>query len=146
LTNVGTKPIETEWYNHNFYNFNKQPIGASVGIRFPFKPKIVNPKDQFESLLTLKDDKLLFASPFEKGSLSAEITGFSKEEKDNAFTIHNIPARVSMTVSCDEPLSKFYLWGVPEVICPEPYIKINLKPGETKTWTISYKLVIRANW
>ena len=142
LENVGMKRIIAEWYNHNFYNLDSDPIGKNYIVRFPFAAKVVKPEDQFAKLATVKDRVLTFSDALEKGSIFAEIEGFGQEAAHHGFTIHHAASRVTMRVQGDAPLSKFNIWGVATTICPEPYIAIDLKPGESKTWTLTYQFVV----
>lgn len=141
LTNAGTKDISTEWYNHNFFNVNGESINANYAIYFPFLVKVAKSKNQFETMTSVKE-KTIMLSPIESGSIFAELEGFEKNAAHHGFAISQTASRLTMTVKGDEPMSKFYIWGVSTAICPEPYIKIELKPGETKTWTIAYKFTL----
>lgn len=139
LANAGTKPISTDWYNHNFFNLDGAAIDANLTLHFPFAPKAKAPKEKFESLVAIKGRTVSFTGDFGSGSIYSELEGYGSEASHHAFAIHHAKSKATMSVTCDEPASKFLLWGVRTTICPEPYIKIDLKPGETKTWTLTYR-------
>jgi hypothetical protein len=41
-------------------------------------------------------------------------------------------------MKADVPMSKLMIWAIAGAICPEPFVDLNLKPGETKSWTLTY--------
>jgi hypothetical protein len=45
---------------------------------------------------------------------------------------------IQVKVEGDAPFEKINVWGTPRVICPEPFIRIRLKPGESKSWFARY--------
>lgn len=139
LTNVGTKTIKTEWYNHNFYTINKLPLNSQFMIQFLFVPRVVNARDGFTDTFRVQKDQLMIVGEIGDGSFFTEIEGYGPNAEQHGFAIHHTPTRVTMAVRGDVPLAKFLLWGNRRTICPEPYINIELKPNETKTWTLSYK-------
>src|SRR3954451_11892848 len=38
LKNIGSKPIETSQYSHNFFAMDHQVVGPDVSVRFAFTP------------------------------------------------------------------------------------------------------------
>ena len=43
-----------------------------------------------------------------------------------------------MKVEHSYAFAKFNVWGIKTTICPEPYMAIDLKPGEEMKWSITY--------
>ncbi len=142
LKNVGTQRIVTDWYNHNFYNIDSDAIGPNYSVIFPFPITAPKPQERFAEVIALDGAALRFKSPLDKGSIYAELEGWGSDANHHAFSIHHQSSRVTMHVSGTEPVSKFLIWGMKETICPEPYIAIDLPPGETKSWTLTYKFTV----
>ncbi|CAN5229433.1 hypothetical protein BH11PLA2_BH11PLA2_21490 [soil metagenome] len=140
LNNVGTKVIVTDWYNHNFFNVNADPVGPNYTLQFPFEPKTINPVERFEEVLSFNNSAYHFTKPLDSGTIFAEIGGFKADVEHHALSLHHTPSRVNLLVQGDVPMSKLLLWGIKGAICPEPYVDINLKPGDTKTWAITYTI------
>jgi hypothetical protein len=42
-------------------------------------------------------------------------------------------------VTCDQPLEKLVFWACSTTVCPEPYIKLKIVPGEEIKWNIYYE-------
>ena len=71
------------------------------------------------------------------------LTGFSNSEKDYDIKIENHKTGAAVRITSDQPLSRIVFWSALKTICPEPYIKLTIKPGETVTWRIAYHFYIR---
>jgi hypothetical protein len=54
------------------------------------------------------------------------------------FIQHHGPSGVITEITGDAPLEKVNFWATRETVCPEPFVRIRLKPGESKTWSIRY--------
>jgi hypothetical protein len=141
LKNTGDKPITTDFYNHNFFNVDGDPIGPNYSIEFPFEVKAKDQKGKFGQLIELKGKELRFKDKLTDGFVMAGLTGFDpKKEDQNGFVFRHEPSRISVQVNQAYPLAKLNVWGVKTTICPEPFMLIeNLKPGEERAWLISYE-------
>jgi hypothetical protein len=140
LQNVGEKPIKTDWYNHNFYNVNADPIGPNYSLSFPFDAKAKDTQERFDELIRIEARAFRFANVLDRGTVFGTVTGAKDEAAHHAFAIYHTPTRVNLTMTADVPMSKLLLWGIKGAICPEPYIDISLRPGESKTWTLTYTI------
>jgi len=67
------------------------------------------------------------------------LQGFGKTSKDYDFRIENHKTGAGMRITADQPVEKVVFWASPTTVCPEPYIKIKVLPGETMKWTIDYE-------
>jgi len=67
-----------------------------------------------------------------------EVQGHSKSVKDYDFRIENTKVGAGVRITSDRPISKIIYWSSATTQCPEPYIDINIKPGETFSWAITY--------
>jgi hypothetical protein len=140
LENTGTKPLSTDHYNHNFFNVNGDAVGKNYELEFPFEPKAAAPKERFAELVKLDGKMLTLSGPLDKGSIYAELSGFSKEprSKDAAVTMKHTPTGVTVRVVGDQPPSKFNVWGIKTTLCPEPFLQFDLAPGKKTAWTWVY--------
>lgn len=141
LKNTGTKPITTDFYNHNFFNVDGDPVGPNYTITFPFDLKANELRGKFGELVTTDNRQLRFKDTLTDGFVMAGLTGFApKAEKDRAFEFRHAPSGVRLAVTHGYDFSKVNVWGVKTCICPEPFLQItDLKPGETKEWAITYE-------
>jgi hypothetical protein len=142
LKNTGKQTIETNVYNHNFFVMDNQPIGPDYTVTFPFTlategasegplGKLQGNQILFDKVL-VNNDHLFYRS----------ITGFSASAKDYDIKIENSKTGAAVRITGDQPLSKIVFWSAPKTVCPEPYIRLSIKPGETVQWKINYQFYL----
>ena len=142
LKNTGKQAIETNVYNHNFFVMDKQPIGPDFVVTFPFKP---TPEDTtVTDLGKLQNNQILFLKDLENNEhlFYRSLQGFSNSAKDYEIKIENHKTGAAVKITSDQPLSRLMFWSAPKTLCPEPYIHIKIKPGETYEWKIFYQFYI----
>ncbi len=142
LKNTGKQTMETSVYNHNFFVMDNQPIGPDFDVTFPFA---LSSEAATESTLgKLQDNKILFEKELINNDhlFFRSLTGFSNSTKDYDIKIENHKTGAAVRITSDQPLSKIVFWSAPKTICPEPYIKLTIKPGETVNWKITYQFYI----
>jgi len=44
-----------------------------------------------------------------------------------------------MTITTDQPLSKLVFYSSGGVLCPEPFVRVAIAPGQTREWTTTYR-------
>ena len=137
LKNTGSKFIETTQYNHNFFVIDGTPIGKDYVLRFPF---LVKMKRDLKGSMEARGKRLVFNEDLEEGSLFTELEGYSDDPKDHRITIENRKTGAGVRIKGDRPIVLFNFWTIKTTICPEPYIELNLAPGEEKKWKTSYVL------
>ena len=139
LKNTGTRIIETDVFDHNFPVIDKQPTGPLMKVIFPVNVKAEGSgwgtvaKNERRQLIFLKDMD-------QRDWLKCDsLQGFGKTSKDYDFRIENHKTGAGMRITADQPVEKVVFWASPTTVCPEPYIKIKVLPGETMKWTIDYE-------
>ena len=65
-------------------------------------------------------------------------TGFGADLKDNDIRIENTKTGAGVHIKGDRPMTRFGYWWIRTVIAPEPYIDLNIGPGQQFTWTYTY--------
>jgi hypothetical protein len=139
LKNTGTKPIDTEVYDHDFFMLDGAPTGPGMAVHFPFAPQAKQPlepraKIDGKDIVYLEE---LTSAPGQ--SVGSYLTGFSSNPADYDFTVENRTTGVGVEQTSDSPISQLYIWSIRTTICPEAYIHVTVQPGETKSWTIRYR-------
>lgn len=144
LKNTGKQRIETEVYNHNFFQIDKQPIGTDYVVRFPFNLSAEAGSSEFGKL---QDNAIRYTK-----NLSGKdhlyfpaLAGFSNNAKDYDIRIENQKTGAGVRITSDQPISRMAFWSAHLTICPEPYIKIKVNPGETFRWKIYYDFYTTKN-
>ncbi len=162
LKNTGEKRIVTDFYNHNFFNVDGDAVGPNYSFAFAAELKAKDLKGKFGELVELKapppakpndHPKGIFGEVFAmNGSalhfkekvpngvdVMATLTGFdAKDEKHQTFEMRHAPSGVTVRVQHSYPFAKFNVWGIKTTICPEPFLAIDLKPGEEMSWSVAY--------
>ena len=136
LKNTGKTAIVTSVYNHNFFTIDYQPTGPNSIVKFAFPLKVTR-ENPLAKINGQQIEYLRELVPPETVSYT-DIQGLSNSVKDYDFRIENIKVGAGVRITGDKPVSKLIYWSSPTTQCPEPYIDINIKPGETFEWKITY--------
>jgi hypothetical protein len=139
LRNTGTRVIETDQYNHNFFVIDETTTGPGVSIVFPFQAKAAR---DLEGKAEIRGNALQFRRELNQGgeSVFSEIEGFGASPADYDIRIENRKAGAGVRIRGDQPLAKILFWSIRTVACPEPYIGLRVEPGQEARWTITYDL------
>ena len=137
LKNLGTKPIETSQYNHNFFVMDDQPTGPASKVKFPFELKLAqDPRDQN---VELQGQELVYKQELQPGqSAYRQLAGFGKTAADYDIQATNAKAGTAVHIQGDQPLSKLVFWSIRSTFCPEPYIDLKAEPKKELKWTYRY--------
>jgi hypothetical protein len=136
LKNTGTKAIESDVYEHNFYMIDKQPTGPDVVVKFPFE---VHNKVDFHGMAETRGKELVYLKEIEgRQSVQSELTGFGTDVKDYDISEENAKTGAGVRQTSDRPLVRINYWSIRSTACPEAYIHMNIEPGKEFTWKIMY--------
>ena len=69
---------------------------------------------------------------------SASFTGFGADAKDNDIRIENKKVGAGVHITGDRPLTRLAYWSIRTVAAPEPYIDLNIEPGQQFAWKYTY--------
>ena len=94
---------------------------------------------QMQSLAGPQANKLVYSKVLVGAECySASFTGYAPEAKDNDIRIENKKTGAGVRITGDRPLSRFSYWSIRTVVAPEPYIDLNIEPGQQFAWTYTY--------
>ena len=94
---------------------------------------------QMQSLASPQGNKLVYTKVLEGSECyQASFTGFGADAKDNDIRIENKKTGAGVHITGDRPLTRFGYWSIRTVVAPEPYIDLNIEPGQQFTWTYTY--------
>jgi hypothetical protein len=137
LKNTGTKTIDTEVYDHDFFMLDGAPTGPGMVIRLAFVPKA---EQSLEPLAVIQNKQILYQYPLQPGqSAFSFLTGFSNSPADYNITVEDQRTGVGVEQTADVPISRFNFWSIQTTICPEAYIHLVIAPGKTAHWNIRYR-------
>ena len=142
LKNTGSQDIQTDQYCHNFLRIDDTPAGTNYTLEFRFAPTF-GKDSQTQGCMEIQNRSLLFTKnpPPEKG-IWLRLEGFSQRE-DNSIRIVNHSTGAAMTMTTDQPLSKFVFYSSGGVLSPEAFVKVSIPPGHTQEWTTTYRFEAR---
>ena len=137
LRNTGSRPIHNTVYCHNFLMIDGEPVGPSYVLRFPFE---VTAKSDLKGLAAVKGKEIVFTREFapDKDVLFTILGGFGNSVSDNEVTVENTKTGAGVEIAGTLPLLQFCLFCVRTALCPEPFVNIELAPGEKQRWEVSY--------
>ena len=137
LKNTGTKTIDIEVYEHDFYRLDNEPTGPSISIRFPFEPRAAQ---TLQNDARLDGKQLIYGRELKPGeTVQSDILGSANKVSDYDFFIENSRTGAGVEQSADVPLALLHLWSIRSTVCPEAYIHVSIPPGQTAHWTIRYR-------
>ncbi len=141
LKNTGTKTIDTEVYDHDFFMLDGLPTGPDMVVRFPFDLKA----DQvMEHGAKINGKELVYQQELgPRQTATTYLTGFSDNPSDYDITVENTKSGVGVEQTSDAPMSRLNFWSIRTTICPEAYIHLIIPPGKTAHWTIRYRFYAR---
>jgi len=139
VKNTGTKNIETNVYDHNFFIIDGEPTGPNIRIKFPFD--ISGTGRGIGTLADLKSKEINFLRALNdrEDMYIGSLNGYANDATDYDIRIENTKSKAGVRIRGDQPLSKLVFWANPNTACPEPYIHIEAKPGQEFKWNIHYE-------
>lgn len=141
LKNTGTKTIETDVYNHDFFVLDGAPTRPNMVVRFPFEPKV---EPGLSNGGRIEGKQIVYDRELQTGeSVAGSLTGFSRDVADYDFFVENRDTGVGVEQSGDLPIASIFFWSIRTTICPEAYVHLKISPGQTTHWTTRYRFYAR---
>jgi len=139
LKNTGSKSIETNVMNHNFFVIDSLTTGSDFTVRFPFELQAQPAKEQSAAQVKGKEIHLEAGDPHKKNFFLEDIKGYTSDARDYHITVNHQPSGTGVTILSNRPFEKLNFWASVKTICPEPYIHIKINPGQTFEWSNTYR-------
>jgi hypothetical protein len=138
LANTGSKQIDTDHYGHHFLTVDGDSVGPNYALRFSFTPRAAEPAG-LRDIAAIRGDRVVFLKPLTQGSVQSQIKGFGDKADDNRVTVEHAPSGVRLSIINDRPLAKLNVWSIKTTLCPEPFVRLIVEPGQETTWTTRYE-------
>ena len=149
LKNTGSKTIETQHYNHNFVIIDDDPIYPSYRLKLAFaapRPQPIPGGDpQAPPYAEFRGSEIILLRDPGGDYMLADLQGLRKSIADNEVLVENTRTGAGLLIKGDLPVAKLRFFAVSATACPEPYVEINLPPGEQKEWAITYTFVVKGD-
>ncbi len=139
LKNTGTKTLETNVYDHNFFLIDNQLTGPDIKIKFPFE--ISGTGRGIGTIAEMRGREINYLRELKdrEDMYIGSVNGYTNDARDYDFRIENQKSGAGVRIRGDKPLSKLVFWANPRTSCPEPYIHIKAGVGEEFKWNINYE-------
>ena len=139
LTNSGQEFFETEEYNHNFLALDPENLKyCRLLFDFDLQQNAFSEHVNPEQAVRLGKRTLTFQQTPSKAYFFANMSG--SEISNPEWRLENDRTGFSISEHADFNVCKVNLWGGRHVISPELFVRIGLAPGESKTWTRTYRI------
>jgi hypothetical protein len=137
MKNTGTKIIDTDVYEHDFFVLDHAPTGPGMALHFAFAPHATRPLGHGAEI---EGNEIVFHEELKTGqTVQSPLTGFSGSPSDYDFTLENRNTGVGVEQWGDSPIAYFNLWSIRTTIAPEAYVHLYILPGKTQDWSIRYR-------
>lgn len=94
---------------------------------------------RMQSLASPQGDKLVYSKVLDGSECyQTSFTGFGADARDNDIRIENKKTGAGVRITSDRPMTRFGYWSIRTVVAPEPYIDLNIEPGQQFTWTYTF--------
>ena len=141
LKNTGSKTIDTNVYDHDFYMLDDGVTGPEMVVRFPFTPMA---EHELENGARIDGKEIVYGRELLTGeTVQSVLTGYSNQPSDYDFFVENRNTGAGVEQSGDLPISRINFWSIRTTICPEAYVHLNIAPGQTAHWTIRYRFYVK---
>ncbi len=130
VRNTGSKHIYFEEYNHNFFCLNKKGRADKHYLQLDYTPILSNTID-----FKVNNNQILL-NKLDSGAVHTEITGFG--EQPGSMTLVDCESGLSVSETLSEAASRFNLWVMRDVICPELFIRQSVPPDSSRRWFRKY--------
>ena len=136
LVNTGNKSIDITHYNHNFTLIDGTPYGPDYTVKFPFS---ADRPTQIRDIAWHRANKIEVDRPLLDRAL--KIVAFEGADPGhyNAALVQNNITGASVEFTGNTPIIRMEFWAVERAASPEPFISIQLEPGQSKDWSIHYR-------
>jgi hypothetical protein len=138
LRNDGTKPLDLDEYTHNFLAFAHENLGTAYTLRFPFllQPECLRENVNPEGKLQFYRKHIAFKNHIEKEFFFSFLNGDHAVQA--GWELMHQGLKIGFRETTSFKTQKVNLWGTGHVISPELFHTINLKPGESESWSRNY--------
>jgi hypothetical protein len=141
LRNTGSKAIETDQFNHNFFMIDGEASGTAFKISFPYD---ISTSDDTKGMLEIKDKEISFLRDLAgDDAVFVALTGYGPDAEDHQVTVLNQKSGAGATFQVDRPLHRMVFWSCATTLSPENFIWLSVEPGAKESWNSEYTLFVK---
>lgn len=140
LKNTGSRAIETDQFNHNFFMIDGDRSGTAFKIIFPYE---ISTQDDPKGMLEVKDKEITFLRDLvDDDAVFVALEGYSDSVEDHKVTVLNERSGAGVTFQVDKPLHRMVFWSCATTLSPENFIWLSVVPGAEESWNSEYTLFV----
>ncbi|GAB4046571.1 hypothetical protein [Spirosoma litoris] len=143
LKNMGRLPIETSVYNHNFFVIDQQSTGPAYSVTLPATSLSTEGGKGLDDLVKLQNNQLGYLRELGKREQAYFPNLTNGKSVSYDLTVENTKTGAGVHVTGDRQIDRLVYWSSSTTVCPEPYINLNVEPGKTITWQITYQYYVK---
>lgn len=137
LKNTGKVALSTKLYDHNFLTIDSVTVGTGYSVSTPYEIKPTRPADP--KYVTIEGNTAKYISDVqEPDRVAFGLQGFSADPSQYNFVVANQPAGIQVRIQGDKPLVNASVWSIHPVLAVEPFIQIDVAPGQEFSWSYTY--------
>jgi hypothetical protein len=138
LENTGELALSQTHYCHNFTVIDGQRVGGRYSLELPFRPRLTR---QRGGTLAVDGSRIVLErDPAPTEQFFAVVTGYDAGPGHNRVVVRC--GEAALAISGDAGMVRLQVWGNGRTICPEPFVSLELAPGECRSWSIRYELAV----
>jgi hypothetical protein len=140
LENTGEKTIATDEYNHNFLAIDSQFSKENYRLKFPFDldtnnfEQSINP----ENSLSFDQKDMALNAPVKEPFFFSDLSGGKAAVA--SWELTNLKQNFKIREEGSFQTNKVNVWGWKEVLSPELFCEVLVKPGHAVEWSRTYSL------
>ncbi|MFC5649396.1 hypothetical protein ACFPYJ_09680 [Paenibacillus solisilvae] len=139
LSNIGDKPIHTLEYVHNFVAIDGNSIGPGCQLRLPLE--IAN-RPGYEPSPILTKDIRTAGDRIEWDAVTGTFYAQYRAADGTVpfyWELTDERSGAGMREKGSEPVWHYSLWGQSHVVSLEAFVRVDVLPGGTKSWSRTYE-------
>lgn len=138
LENTGSNAIDTTQVNHNFLMMDRQPSGPGFAVRFPFEPRITSVEGDSQVLAARGNELVVLKELQGEDSALATVRGYGPIVKHYDISVENRNSGAGVRITANRPLMSLRVYVIRGSVAPEPFIRLQIPPGNTEKWETRY--------
>lgn len=140
LKNTGYTNIETTHYSHHFISIDNIRPGNSYRLILPFMAHVQSGDQHFYGVHT---NTILPLWPVDKTmGYGIVLNDYTEHNVGNWFRVLCSESNTAISFRINKPLFQFAVYTDHAVFCPEPFIRLSIRPGEVETWETEYNFAL----
>lgn len=137
LRNLGSHSLRTEHYAHNFVVINGHRADENHTLRFSANGSLA-PQLAQDDPFRLQERELQITAALREGRAHYYLVHGLEQQPNHTLTVAHVGSNAALRIAGDYPVTKLALYLRSEALCPEPFVLIELDPGQERTWSTTY--------